>query len=199
MPNKPLKIGITGGIGSGKSLVTKIFSLVGIPVYDADTRAKSILSFHPDVKKEIIHFLGEEAYIGGELNRRYIAEKVFNDKRKIEKINAIVHPRVGEDFNDWAKQHSHYPYLLKEAALLYESGSYMQLDKIIVVFAPLEMRLKRVLARDTQRTEQEVKAIMDKQITDEEKIKKADFVIYNDETKLVIPQVMALDNQIRSL
>lgn len=199
MSNKPLKIGITGGIGSGKTLVSRLFSILGIPVYDADTRAKWLINFHPEVKKEITQFLGEESYSEGRLNTRYVAEKVFNDKAKTEKINAIVHPRVGEDFADWAKQHDDFPYLLKEAALLYESGSYKQLDKIIVVSAPAELKLQRIILRDPQRSVEEVKAIMDKQMPDRDKQKMADFIVYNDEQQLVIPQVIALDKQIRGL
>jgi dephospho-CoA kinase len=192
MANKPLKIGITGGIGSGKTLVSKIFSLLGIPVYDADTRAKWISNFHPEVKKEIIELFGAEAYLHDKLNTRYIAGIVFKDKTKTEELNHIVHPRVGEDFLNWVEQHKEFPYILKEAALMFESDSYKSLDKIIVVSAPLDLRIKRVLSRDPQRTEAEVRGIIDKQIPEKEKINRADFVVMNDDQQMVIPQVVEL-------
>jgi dephospho-CoA kinase len=199
MGNKVLKIGITGGIGSGKSLVCKVFSMLGIPVYDSDSRAKWIANFHPVVKKEMIVLFGSDAYLDGKLNTRYISEIVFKDKSKTEKINAIIHPKVGEDFNEWYSQQINVPYILKEAALLYESGSYKTLDKIIVVTAPLEMRIKRVLQRDVHRTESEVRAIINKQFSEEEKCKRADFLIYNNEEQLVIPQVVDLDKKFRKV
>ncbi len=196
---KVLKIGITGGIGTGKTLVSSLFSILGVPVYDADSRAKWISNFHPDVKKEVVDLFGEESYLDGKFNVRYIVSKIINDKKNTEKLNNIIHPRVGHDFMEWAAQHKDFPYLLKEAALLFESNSYKLLDKIIVVSAPLPLRIKRVLARDPQRTESEIRAIMDKQQPEEEKIKRADFVVYNDEQQLLIPQVVALDKVFRSL
>ncbi|HVD98578.1 MAG TPA: dephospho-CoA kinase [Cytophagaceae bacterium] len=197
MKNNPLKIGITGGIGSGKTVVSKIFSVLSVPVYDADTRAKWISNFHPEVKKEITALFGPEAYQDGKFNTRYIASIVFKEKEKTAQLNAIVHPRVGEDFEQWAAQHNNFPYLLKEAALMYESDSYKQMDKIIVVSAPLELRIKRILARDPQRTEAEVRGIIDKQMPEAEKLKRADFIIYNDDQQLLIPQVVALDKQFK--
>lgn len=197
MGTKPLKIGITGGIGSGKTMVSKIFSVLGIPVYDADTRAKWISNFHPEVKKEIVALFGEQAYVDNKLNNRYIASIVFNDKSKTEQLNAIVHPKVGEDFEDWVKKNAQAPYILKEAALMFESNSYKLLDKVIVVSAPLELRIQRILARDPQRTEAEIRGIMDKQLPEEEKLKRADYIIQNDDDSLIIPQVVELDKQFR--
>ena len=199
MKNKLLKVGITGGIGSGKTLVSKIFTILGIPVYDADSRAKWISNFHPEVKKEIIALFGEGAYSGNQFDSRYIVSQIINDKSKTEKLNHIVHPRVGKDFEDWVEQHQEFPYLLKEAALMYESDSYKMLDKIIVVTAPLETRIKRILARDPQRTEAEIRGIMDKQMPEEEKLNRADFIIHNDDQQMVIPQVEALDSLFRKL
>lgn len=199
MNSKPLRVGITGGIGSGKTLVSKIFSVLGVPVYDADSRAKWISNFHPRVKEEIIALFGKEAYLEGKLNTRYIASIVFKDKSKTEKLNAIVHPRVGEDFENWAEAHKQVPYLLKEAALMFESDSYKQLDKIIVVSAPLDLRIKRILARDPQRTEAEIRGIMDKQLSEEEKIRRADYVIYNNDQQMIIPQVLEQDRKFRKM
>jgi len=198
MPNRPFKIGITGGIGSGKTLVSKIFSILGIPVYDADSRAKWISNSHPEVRSEIIKLFGQESYLNGILNTRYIAGIVFNDKTKTVLLNNIVHPRVGEDFERWVNDHKTYPYVLKEAALMFESDSYKLLDKIIMVSAPLDIRIKRVLCRDPQRTELEVRGIIDKQLSEEEKLKKANFIIINDDQKMVIPQVVELDKKFRN-
>ena len=197
MATKPLKIGITGGIGSGKTMVSKIFSVLGIPVYDADTRAKWISNYHPQVKKEIQQLFGEQAYTDNKLNNRYIASIVFNDKNKTGQLNAIVHPRVGEDFENWVKENANAPYLLKEAALMFESDSYKLLDKVIVVSAPLELRIQRILTRDPQRTEAEIRGIMDKQLPEEEKQKRADYIIHNDDNNLIIPQVVELDKKFR--
>ncbi len=194
---QPFKIGITGGIGSGKTLVSRIFAVLGIPVYDADTRAKWLSNHHPGIKKGIIGLFGPEAYLDDKLNTRYVASQVFQDKTNTEKLNAIVHPAVGEDFENWVNEHQDYPYLIKEAALMYESESYRQLDKVIVVSAPEALRIKRVLARDPQRSEGEVRSIMDKQMSEEEKLKRADFIIQNDDRQLIIPQVMALDELFR--
>ena len=140
---------------------------------------------------------GKEVYQEGKFNSRFIVGEIIKDKTKTEKLNAIVHPRVGEDFADWATKHKNFPYLLKEAALMYESDSYKALDKIIVVSAPLDIRIKRILSRDPQRTEAEIRGIMDKQMSEDEKLKKADFVIYNDDQQLVIPQVVELDKKFR--
>ena len=197
MTNNVLKVGITGGIGAGKTLVSKIFSLLGIPVYDADTRAKWISNFHPEVKKEIIDFFGEDSYKDNQFNSRFIVSKIINDKTKTEKLNSIIHPRVGTDFIEWTEQHKAFPYVLKEAALMFESDSYKSLDKIIVVTAPLTLKIKRILTRDPQRTEAEILGIMDKQMSEEEKLKRADFILYNDDKQMVIPQVVALDKMFR--
>ena len=199
MESKTWKIGITGGMGSGKSTVCKVFALLGVPVYDADSGAKRVLNTNPRVRKEIIELFGEESYKGNVLDNRYLAKLVFNDKEKVEKLNHIVHPGVGEDFEEWMKDKQGMPYILKEAALMYEAGSDKTLDKIITVFAPKEIRLKRVMSRDVQRSESEILAIMDKQISEEEKMKRADFVLYNDDQKLVIPQVIALHRIISNL
>ncbi|HSZ25204.1 MAG TPA: dephospho-CoA kinase [Cytophagaceae bacterium] len=198
MTDKVLKIGITGGIGTGKTLVSKIFAVFGIPVYDADSRAKWISNEHPDVKKEITDFFGEEAYLDGKFNTRFIVRMIVNDHAKVEKLNSIVHPRVGQDFLEWVKQHNSYPYIIKEAALLFESESYLSLNKTIVVTAPLELRIQRVLLRDAQRTLEEIKGIIDKQMPEEEKLKKADFIVHNDEQQLLLPQIVALDKLFRS-
>ena len=192
--SNPLLIGVTGGIGSGKSLVCKIFSLLGASVYYADDRAKWISNHDPIVREKIIREFGREAYSIEGLNREYLAQTVFSDNKKLEVLNAIVHPAVGNDFQDWVKE-QHTPYILKEAALMFESGSYKMLDKVVTVTAPAEVRIRRVLQRDPHRTRIEVEGIIQKQLSEEERIRRADYVLYNDESKLVIPQVLALHEE----
>jgi dephospho-CoA kinase len=189
---KKMLIGITGGIGSGKSTVAKIFNILGIPVYSADDRAKWLMSNDADLKDQIISNFGEESYFkDGSLNRSYLAARVFNDEEKISIINGLVHPAVKKDFEKWVlKQDS--PYVLKEAALLFESGSYKDLDKVINVSAPLKIRINRIMLRDPQRSENQINDIINKQLPDEEKNLKADFVIKNSDNRLLIPQVMQI-------
>lgn len=198
--NFPLQVGITGGIGSGKSLVCKIFFAVGIPVYDADYRAKWVMNHHPLLKRDIIAVFGEQAYTANqELNRPYLASQVFNDSKKVALLNSLVHPRVGEDYATWVQANARYPYLVKEAALLYEAGSYQLLNKIITVSAPLDIRIQRIRKRDPQRTIKEIEAIIARQMPEEEKLQRADFIIYNDESRLLIPQVLSLHQQFLSM
>jgi len=196
MANKPLQIGLTGGIGAGKSLIGKIFQLLGIPVYDADSRSKWIASNHPDVVVQVIKLMGKEAYKEGELNRTYLAGLIFNDESLSKSLTDILHPKVKEDFDVWVSAHANNPYVLKEAALLYESGSWERLDKIVVVTAPVEIRVKRVLARDTFRTETDIKKIMNNQMPEGEKVTRADFIITNDDRSSVIQQVLAIHEQL---
>jgi dephospho-CoA kinase len=195
MPGRPLKIGITGGIGSGKTLVSKIFSLLKVPVYNADERAKFILNNNRNVIAKVKEIFGEEAYQNGILNSSYVSQQAFNQPGKLERLNGLVHPEVANDFRIWCTGFPECPYLLKEAALLYESGSYKDLDKIIVVNAPAELRIKRVLQRDPQRTEASVKSIIEKQWPDKEKVERADYIIVNDDKNMIIPQIIKLHKQ----
>lgn len=194
-----MQIGITGGIGSGKSLAARIFNLLGVPVYDADSRAKSIMTTDgilvSQIKKEfgVLSFRSD-----GSVNREYLADHVFSNPDKLKVLNSLVHPRVAEDFKVWVNgQRS--AYVLKEAALLFETGSNNQLDKIIVVSAPEPLRISRVLQRDAHRTEQQVKDIMRNQLSEEEKLSRADFILINDEQKLLIPQVLEVHQQLLSM
>jgi dephospho-CoA kinase len=193
----PLQIGITGGIGSGKTLVSKIFACLGIPVYDADSHAKELMTTDGILVSQIKKEFGDLSYLSdGTLNRKYLSEVVFNKQEKLDVLNKLVHPRVGENYTQWVKSHNNKVYVLKEAALLFETGSYQALDKIIVVHAPEEVRIKRVMHRDG-RAEQQVREIIRKQMSEEEKLKRADFIIYNDESSLIIPQVLALHNRLQ--
>jgi dephospho-CoA kinase len=196
----PLQIGITGGIGSGKSLVCKIFHCLGVPVYDADSHAKGLMTTDGILVSEIKKEFGELSYnIDGSLNRAYLSHTVFNDTKQLEILNRLVHPRVGADYRHWVEQHKNHPYVLKEAALLFESGSHRSLDKVIVVYAPEELRIQRVLRRDKHRSADQVLAIIQNQMSEEEKMKKADYKIRNDEALLLIPQVLELHQRFISM
>lgn len=194
-----LKIGITGGIGSGKTTVCKIFETLGIPVFYADTVAKEIMTQDPVLISGVKDTFGEESYFAdGRLNNKHIAGIVFNDQAELAKLNALVHPAVFRAFDSWLETNaSAAPYILKEAALLFESGSYKMCDLSILVSAPLSTKLSRVMQRDGV-TEAQVLARMDKQFTDEKKMEMADFYISNDETTSLIVQVLALHEQFLS-
>jgi dephospho-CoA kinase len=195
------RIGITGGIGSGKSVVARVFAALGVPVYDSDTRAKHVMAHDLVLRAQLQEAFGAEAYdASGQLNRPYLARVAFNDAAQLARLNALVHPRVGEDFATWVAVQvaAGQPYILKEAALLYESGAYKGLDAIITVFAPAEVRAIRVLQRDAHRSAADVQAIMDKQLSEDEKLARAEHVVYNDDSQLVLPQVLALDAVFRA-
>lgn len=191
----PFQVGITGGIGSGKSLVCKIFSSLGVPVYDADSHAKGLMTTDGILISQIKKEFGDLSYHpDGTLNRKYLGEHVFFNEERLQKLNSLVHPSVAADYERWLAHHSDAAYVLKEAALLFEAGSYRTLDKIIVVSAPQSLRQERVLQRDA-RTVEEFLRIVEKQMPEEEKLKRADYIIVNDETRLVIPQVLFLHDQ----
>lgn len=188
-----LKVGITGGIGSGKTTVAKIFEVLGIPVYDADAASKRLMNTDGGLMKSIRDNFGEQAYNAEGLDRAYIAAIVFNNPEKLALLNSIVHPPTIADADDWLNSQT-TPYTIKEAALLFESGSYKHLDKVIGVFSPLELRIERVMSRDNI-TREQVQARIDKQMPDNEKMRLCDYVITNDDTQLVIPQVLKLHEQ----
>ncbi|GAB3827166.1 dephospho-CoA kinase [Hymenobacter jeollabukensis] len=196
-----LKIGITGGIGSGKTVVCRLFALLGVPVYDADTRAKWVMNHDPVLRASLEEAFGPDTYNEAGLNRAFLAQLAFNNPEQLARLNALVHPRVGHDFAAWAtaQQHAGHAYVLKEAALLYESGSWQQLDRIITVYAPQPIREQRVLHRDPHRTAQDVLNIIGKQLSEEEKLRRADFVVRNDDAEPVLPQVLALHAQLLAL
>jgi dephospho-CoA kinase len=195
----PLKIGITGGIGSGKTTVCQIFSAMGIPIYYADDRAKALMVTNLDVVSKLKSLFGKNTYLpDGSLNRQHLSNIVFKDKEMLEKLNAIVHPAVHEDGITWQNAQKNVPYTLKEAALLFEAGSYKALDKVVTVFAPKEIRLQRVIKRD-QSNRAAVEARMDKQMDDFKKMHLADFVIFNDGKHPLIPQIHRLHQRILKL
>ena len=193
-----LKVGITGGIGSGKTTVCQIFATLGIPIYYADVRAKELMVSDADLIQQIKKLFGDNAYHEGELNRKYIAEKAFHDKNLLQQLNAIVHPAVFQDTLNWFQTHHDKAYTLYEAAIMFESGSYKLMDKMISVFAPLEDRISRTMKRD-HISREEVLERVDKQMPEEEKMKRADFVIYNDHSQPLIQQVLTIHQQLISI
>ncbi len=195
MLNKPLRIGVTGGIGAGKSVVCQIFGLLGVPVYNADERAKVLMVREETVVASIKAKFGNGAYlIDGSLNSVFLANHVFKNNSRLRAINEIVHPAIAIDFERWSKNYTGQPYLIKEAALLVESNSYTMLDYLITVTAPVDIRIVRTLARDPHRTNVNVKEIVSKQLSDVDKISKSEFVITNDGQSLVIPQVLKIND-----
>lgn len=191
-----LRIGITGGIGSGKSIISRLFHALGVPVYDADTRARWVMENDPALREQLRAAFGPDTYdAAGRLNRPLLAGTVFRNPALLAQLNGLVHPHVGLDFERWAaaQEQAGHPYVLKEAALLFEAGSYQQLDRVITVFAPLPVRTARVLRRDPHRTTADVQAIMAKQLSEEEKMQRADYVLTNDDVQPLIPQVLALN------
>lgn len=194
-----IKVGITGGIGSGKTTVCKVFQILGVPIYFADIQAKVILDTNEEVKLKIINCFGNELLSdSGFVDRIKLAAFVFNSKEKLEKLNAILHPLVQIDFENWLKQHATYNYILKEAAILFESGSFKNLDSIITVIAPLDLRISRVMFRDDI-SKSQIESRIDKQISDEEKIKRSQFVIYNNEQEFLIPQILKIHKQLLNI
>ena len=191
-------VGLTGGIGSGKTTVAHIFKSLGVPVYNSDKEAKSLMQSSEVIKQELIQLLGEDCYTAdGQLNRSFIASKVFEDAVLLEKINAIVHPKVATHFEQWfSKQNT--PYIIKEVAILFETKSQYLFDFIITVTAPVEIRIQRVMERD-QKTKKEVQAIIDKQLPDSEKIIQSNFVINNSILLEIENKSILIHNEILNL
>ena len=187
---KPKVIGITGGIGAGKSTVSTICKHLGFKVYNSDQRAKEIVSEDSIIKKKLISFFGNNIYKNGVLDRKFLSDKIFNDKSSLQQINSIIHPAVKKDFNSWVINNSNEKILFKESALLLESGAYKELDKIILIVSDKNLRVSRVLNRDQNRSKKEIESIIDKQIDEVDAIKYADIVIDNNHKKMLLPSVI---------
>ena len=192
-----LKIGLTGGIGSGKSLVANIFNVLGIPVFDADKQAKLIMEADEDLIQSIRKSFGDAVYTGRQLNRSYLANIVFADPAKLEILNALVHPATIKAADVWMNSQT-TPYVIKEAALMFEAGSATHLQYVVGVSAPQAVRIKRVIERD-QLSREQVLSRMSRQIDESIKMKLCDFVIVNDEQSLLIPQVLELHTKFLAL
>jgi len=193
MMRQPLQVGVTGGIGSGKSVVCRIFQCLGAPVYDADSRAKKLMTTDGILVEQIKKEFGTLSYLpDGSLNRAYLSREVFGNSERLKALNGLVHPRVAQDYANWVNVHEEFPYVIREAALLYEAGAALALSQTIVVISPEAVRIRRVRARDPHRTEEEIRNIIGNQLPDEEKMKRADHILLNDDHHLVIPQVLHL-------
>jgi len=192
-----LKVGLTGGIGSGKTTVAKIFELLSVPVYYADDAAKRIMNEDKELKTAIQKQFGEESYRCGELDRSYLASKVFNDSFQLEILNSLVHPATIRDASDWMNQQTS-PYTIQEAALIFESEAAEGLDYVIGVYAPTQLRIKRTMERNNVSHGEVVKRI-NNQLDEELKMKLCDFVVQNDEQQLLIPQIIGLHQKLLKL
>lgn len=178
-------------------MVSRLFSLLGVPVYDADSAAKRLMETHDGLKRDITSAFGPEVYSkDGKLNRAMLAQQVFGDEKALDTLNRLVHPRVMADYDQWVRNHPDAEYTIREAAILYESGTWKDLDQVILVDAPEPLRVKRTMIRDN-RTEDEVKSIMSRQWSTEQKRKLATYIIENDERHALIPQVLGIDAVLR--
>lgn len=192
----PLQIGVTGGIGSGKSVVCHVFRTLGIPVYEADERAKWLTEHDPILKADIIRVLGSTAYDAlGRYNRAWVASQVFINPVLLGQLNSVIHPRVLSDTDAWVDQHADEPYVIKEAALMQAAGNGNSLHKVIVVWAPIDIRLERIRQRDPHRSDKEILNIINRQVSDQERQQIADYVLENDERQLLLPQIIRLHEE----
>ena len=186
-----IRIGITGGIGSGKSVVSKLLEVLDIPVYVSDIEAKKLANTHPRIREELTRLVNPDLYITGELNKQMLASYLFSNNQNAERVNRIIHPVVKQDFQMWQQCHSSLPIVAMESAILIESGFADAVDKIVMVYAPLEIRLQRAMKRDAA-THQQILNRIKAQMDDEEKQMYADYMILNDGEIPLIPQVLKL-------
>lgn len=193
VPSLPIQVGVTGGIGSGKSVVCRIFACLGIPVYEADQRANWLADHDPAIRREVLTLLGPESYTSeGTYHRKYVASRVFTEPALLQQLNQIIHPRVFADSDRWLQAQAHKQYVIREAALMNKAGDGNTLNYVIVVKVPLPLRIERTKRRDPHRSEAEIRAIIARQVTDETRLRLADFVIDNGLEDALIPQVLKL-------
>jgi dephospho-CoA kinase len=185
--------GLTGGIGSGKSLVASVFRILGIPVFDADAQARFLTDNDPEIQKELYSWLGDDFYIDKKLDRSRLAGFVFNDPYALQKLNGIIHPHVASAFQKWTSDNSAHPYVIHEAAILFESGFYKLMDYTILISCPDDIRVRRIMARDGISRDAAVLRLHN-QWTDDRKIPLAQAVIINDERSLIIPEILKIHN-----
>ena len=192
-----LKAGITGGIGSGKSLICMAFSQLGVPIYFADQEAKQLIKIHPEIRSGLINLLGDAIYLpSGEVDRKKLASAIFKDNELISKVNSIIHPIVRKHYEQWLKQFKNEPYTLHEAAITFETGLYKTMDFMILVTAPETVRIQRVAQRDNSSNE-DILNRMKNQWPDEKKIPLADFIIDNDDYHLALPKIIEIDKKLK--
>ncbi|MBC3848019.1 dephospho-CoA kinase [Winogradskyella echinorum] len=190
-------VGLTGGIGSGKTTILKCFKAFDIPVYIADDEAKALMNRSKVIKRKLIQLFGESAYKHDKLNRPYLASKIFNDKSLLSKMNAIVHPKVASHFKRWLKKQD-APYIIKEAAIIFENNLENQYDYIITVIADKDLRIKRVMQRDNA-SKEKIQSIINNQLSDDEKVKRSDFVIVNNDLETAKAQAKDIHQQLLRL
>lgn len=190
-----MKVGLTGGIGSGKTLVCSVLEKLGVAVYYADLEARRLMNSDPELVLQISGLFGNKAYEGGNLNREFLAQRVFKDKELLTRLNELVHPAVRKDFSRWANEQKPAFYVVEEAAILFESGSDRNMDLTVGVFSEKELRVQRVMQRDGIAREQ-VRMRMNSQMNEKEKMERADMVIYNDGKLMILPQIINMHNAI---
>ena len=192
------KVGITGGIGSGKTTVCKVFELLGVHVFYSDDESKKLLFNDADIKRKILEAFGDAVLsASGFVDRKLLSSVVFNNKEKLEQLNAILHPAVGHRFEQWVEENKQHPYIIKEAAILFESGAYKQVDMVITVTAPVSLKIQRAMKRDNITMEQVEQRILN-QMSDEDKMARSQFVVHNDEHHLLIPQILKIHSELIS-
>jgi dephospho-CoA kinase len=190
-----MKIGVTGGIGSGKSTVCRFFEVLGVPVYDSDSRAKQLIHSNADLIRLYKSLFGEDIYVNGYLNRSKVAVLLFRDPSLLKHVEAVVHPLVRADFEKWANKQD-CGLVINEAAVLFEGGSYKFMDKIITVVAPVDLRIQRVKRRDNA-SDEAIRSRMNNQWSDEQKIVRSDFTVFADDRQLIIPQILKIWNVLK--
>lgn len=187
---KPRLIGITGGMGSGKSTVSKILRHLNYKVYNSDVRGKELMGEVRSIRDQLESIFGDEIFNNNKLDAKALSRKVFKDDSSLQKINSIIHPEVEKDFNSWIASNSNDKYLFKESALLFETGAFRHLDKTILIIANKDLRINRVLERDVDRSKKEIENIISKQIDEDEASKLADVILYNNQDDLLLPRVI---------
>ena len=195
--NQSLKLGVTGGIGSGKTTICKVFAVLGIPVFSADTEAKRIQNSDRDLQIKINSLAGKDLFASGKLDRTEMAKLIFRDSDLLAKVNSIVHPAVFEYFREWFKKQD-APYAVMEAAILFESGAYRMMDRIVTVVTPMEERIER-LVKGNKLTREQVTERIKNQIDDESRIKRSDYVIFNSENDIIIPAILGIHSEMLKL
>lgn len=192
-----IKVGITGGMGSGKTIVCEIFIRLGISLYNADNKAKWLMNNNENLKQQLIERWGNRLYKNNQLDRSFLADIIFTDKKALEYVNSIVHPAVNIDFKKWCFLHTKEVYVIEESALLFESMAFSDMDVMVTVYSPENIRIERVIRRDNVPRAQVINR-MNNQLSDEEKVKRSDFVIYNNEKQSLLEQVLNLHNTLIS-
>lgn len=189
---KPIQLGITGGIGSGKSVVCAILQTLGFPVFNSDLEARLLLSNNPKVVKNVKQLLGDSAYLSdGQPDRKYIAGRIFQNEDLLNQLNSILHPEVRATYHSWVANLQHHRLVVKEAAIMFESGAWVDLDHIAAVVAPLPLRVKRIMQRD-RKTESEIMLVVNRQMAESELIKRSSRIIINDDQQLLMPQILKM-------